>query len=442
MTYIYDTEVFAYDFIVVLKNLETGEYTVIHNDNDEVKSAFDNESLYVGFNSKHYDTFIIKGIASDFTPGEVKKLNDYIISGGNQGWTYQPLENCKFFFNNVDLMDDCQQGLSLKAIEAHIGMDIRESSVDFNIQRPLTETELEEVITYCKHDVDATEKLYYLRKTYLDNKVIIGKQKGLSEAKSLSMTNAKLTAVWLDAQKTKAFDDERQYVYPDNLLRDYIPDEIFMYFDRMYDPAISDEELYSEGYEFSIGECECKIGYGGIHGAIPHYREKATSTRSIRNRDVSSYYPHLVTIDGYVSRNIPDPKLYSDMLKERVAAKKAGDKVKANALKLVANTTYGAMLNQYNDLYDPLMGRSVCITGQLRLVELAYHLVNECKTLKIIQLNTDGIMVSLDNEDVEKYDEIAVFLAVPNRLPSLYNLFDLVELIEGFEGGEVVDIDA
>ena len=126
MTYIYDTEVFAYDFIVVLKNLETGEYTVIHNDNDEVKSAFDNESLYVGFNSKHYDTFIVKAIASDFTQGEVKKLNDYIISGGNQGLTYQPLENCKFFFNNVDLMDDCQQGLSLKAIEAHIGMDIRE----------------------------------------------------------------------------------------------------------------------------------------------------------------------------------------------------------------------------------------------------------------------------------------------------------------------------
>ena len=42
----------------------------------------------------------------------------------------------------------------------------------------------------------------------------------------------------------------------------------------------------------------------------------------------------------------------------------------------------------------------------------------------------------------EKYDEIAVFFAVPYRLPSLYNLFDLVELVEGFERGKVVDIDA
>lgn len=77
-------------------------------------------------------------------------------------------------------------------------------------------------------------------------------------------------------------------------------------------------------------------------------------------------------------------------------AKKAGDKKTANALKLVANTSYGAMLNgkngiSYNDLYDPLMGRSVCITGQLLLLELSMHLVAECPTLKIIQLNTDGI---------------------------------------------------
>ena len=58
-------------------------------------------------------------------------------------------------------------------------------------------------------------------------------------------------------------------------------------------------------------------------------------------------------------------------------AKKAGDKKTANALKLVANTSYGAMLNgkngiSYNDLYDPLMGRSVCITGQLLASGISY----------------------------------------------------------------------
>ena len=87
-------------------------------------------------------------------------------------------------------------------------------------------------------------------------------------------------------------------------------------------------------------------------------------------------------------------------------AKKSGDKNTANALKLVANTTYGAMLNRYNDLFDPLMGRSVCITGQLFLLELANHLIAECETLFVIQLNTDGIMVSFDDREYNKVLEI------------------------------------
>ena len=113
-----------------------------------------------------------------------------------------------------------------------------------------------------------------------------------------------------------------------------------------------------------------------------------------------------MTIYGYTSRNIPNPQIYADMLEQRMKAKKSGDKATANALKLVANTTYGAMLNKYNDLYDPLMGRSVCITGQLFLLELANHLKADCKTLEVVQLNTDGIMISFDDSEYPKVIEI------------------------------------
>ena len=109
-----------------------------------------------------------------------------------------------------------------------------------------------------------------------------------------------------------------------------------------------------------------------------------------------------MTLCGYTSRNIPNPKVYADMLEQRMKAKKAGDTSTANALKLVANTTYGAMLNKYNDLFDPLMGRSVCITGQLFLLELANHLRVDCSTLFVVQLNTDGIMVSFDDSEYDK----------------------------------------
>lgn len=113
-----------------------------------------------------------------------------------------------------------------------------------------------------------------------------------------------------------------------------------------------------------------------------------------------------MTLMGYTSRNIPSPEVYVATIERRVKAKRSGDKATANALKLVLNTTYGAMLNKYNNLYDPLMGRSVCISGQLFLLELANHLVADCSTLKVIQLNTDGIMVSFDENEYQKVLEI------------------------------------
>jgi hypothetical protein len=128
--------------------------------------------------------------------------------------------------------------------------------------------------------------------------------------------------------------------------------------------------------------------------------------RIIRNYDVGSYYPHLMTLYGYTSRNIPSPEIFSEVLESRMKAKAAGDTATANALKLVVNTTYGASLNKYNDLCDPLMGRSVCITGQLFLLELAQHLYKHIADLRIVQLNTDGIMIEFDDSQYDQVQEI------------------------------------
>ena len=307
----------------------------------------------------------------------------------------------------MDIRDDTQQGLSLKAIEGHMGISIQETEVDFNLDRPLTQEELDQTIFYCKHDVDATEKLTDIRKDYLKNKINLGRMAGLTDTKAMAMTNGKLTAAMLKATAQK-HDDERQYVYPDNLRREYIPQEVFDFFDRMYDPNISDAEYFKSKLEISVGECPVTIGFGGIHGAIPNYfwSEQEDPEEAIRNKDVGSYYPHLCTINGYTSRNIPSPQVYENVLESRMKAKAAGDIATANALKLVCNTTYGCLLNQYNDLYDPLMGRSVCISGQLYLLELARHCYQDIPGLKIVQLNTDGIMVQCRKEYLSQLDEI------------------------------------
>jgi len=264
----YDVECFHSDWIVVIKDYETKHFTVIHNDNQALLACIDDDTVYCGFNSKSYDQYIIKAICAGFSPEEIKQVNDWIIAG-NQGWECPLLRGVRFWFNNIDIKDDMQMGLSLKAIEGHLGLDICETEVDFTLDRPLTQEEIDLTIKYCKHDVDATEKIIDLRKNYLQNKINIGKLAGLDEVKAMSMTNAKLTAAMLKARLTE-HDDERAYRYPENLRREYIPKEVFDFFDRMKDENLSDKEVFTGKLTISIGECPVTLGFGGIHGAIPN----------------------------------------------------------------------------------------------------------------------------------------------------------------------------
>ena len=378
-TFIFDCEVFAHDWLFVFKEVETGHYTIIHNDNDAVIAFMEQDPFLGGFNNKHYDNHILKAVMIGADPETVKQVNDLIIVEELDGWDIPLLRDYRVYFHSFDLMDDCQDGISLKGIEGHLGIPIEETEVDFNIDRRLTEEELQRTIKYCKYDVDATEILYRLRQNYLQNKATLGRVRGLDERNAVYMTNAKLTSVYLQAQKPdKPWTDERNYQYPDKLRREFIPKEVFEFFDRLHDPNVPDVDLFG-GYdedgrkvkgaslELRIGDCIVNLAYGGIHGAIPTYTEEATENRSIRNKDVASYYPHLMTLPlsegqeyGFCSRNIPSPAVFAQTLENRVKAKKAGDKDTANALKLVLNTTYGTMLNgrngvAYNDLYDPQM---------------------------------------------------------------------------------------
>lgn len=389
----------------MFKNAISGEYTVIHNDNDELKAFMDERPMLCGYNNKHYDSYIIKAVMLDMTPQEVKEINDTIIVQGVPGWQIPAFQERSIYFDQFDLMDDTQTGMGLKDIEGHLGMSITESSVDFEIDRPLTDEELNEVIDYCKHDVDATEILYYIRDTYISNKLTLAQEKGMNPVRALYMTNAKLTAAYLDA-KPQPHDDERDYVFPENIKYEYIPQEVIDFFDQIHDVSIPDHELWSKKLNIMVGDCPTTIGWGGIHGGPRAYKETANEERAIVNADVASYYPHLMTIDGYISRNIPSVETYEAMLERRITAKRSGDISVANALKLVANTTFGATNEKHNDLYDPLMARSVCITGQLRLLELGNHLLDKIPGLRVVNINTDGIMCSFDRCHRPTWDAI------------------------------------
>ena len=400
----FDCEVFAHDWLVVFKDKESGRYTVVHNDNEELKQCINDDTIYFSFNGKHYDQFIIKAIAAGFTPEEVKAVNDYIVGGG-QGWECPMLKDFYFRFNNVDIKDDMQMGLSLKAIEGNLGLSVEESTVPFDIDRALTEDELKETAKYCMHDVDTTEKLVELRKDYLKTKLNLGKRAGIPEIKALGATNAKLTAMMLRAER-KEWNDGRNYVYPENLDLSVIPKSVLDFFETIHDLSIPDEQLFKTSFEIEIGGMPCKYAWGGVHGSLMGYYEETTEDRVIQNRDVSSLYPSLIEIYNYLSRNVPDPELFYAIKRDRIQAKHNGDKQTAKDLKLPLNTVSGAQENRYNDLYDPLPTRSLRISGQLFLTVLTMRLLNACKTIRLLNLNTDGLMYSIDKSELAFVDEI------------------------------------
>lgn len=62
------------------------------------------------------------------------------------------------------------------------------------------------------------------------------------------------------------------------------------------------------------------------------------------------------------------------------------------------NSTYGAMKDKFNPLYDPRSANNVCIFGQLLLTDLIERLEGHCQ---LIQSNTDGLIVKLHGNEKE-----------------------------------------
>lgn len=366
-----------------------------------------------GFNNKYYDDWITLTMYLGGSNVEVKRHNDFIIGKKGDPWAFPFIQYKKRPFKSFDLKDDiADQQISLKAIEGNLGLPIVESSIPFNIDRKLTPEELDEVIKYCKYDVDSTVRLFKERKEdYIDAKILVGEMYGLPAEEAIGLTNAKLSAKVLEAKAVKR-NDERDYVIPDNIDTNYIPKPILDFFMQIRDKSIPDTKLFGAGkgskgltlnlwIKTKYGKCPVTYAWGGVHGAKPCVIVEETDDRVIINQDVGSLYPNSMINFGYCSRSMKDPKAYEALVRKRLGYKKSGDKLRANALKLVVNTVYGAMLNLYNDLADRWAGRSVCISNQLAMTMLIVQLAEQCETIDFININTDGIMFTIDKSEVE-----------------------------------------
>lgn len=383
--YIYDIEVFAFDWIVVTRDVKTGAVEVYHNNAAPLREWLYNvKPVLCGFNNKHYDDYILLGILAGNPPEMVKAHNDHIISGG-AGWEFSGIKGVfkKDWFKSFDLRDDLPQDLSLKAIEGNLGTNIVESSVDFALDRKLTYQELFEVIHYCKADVENTYQLFKIRANYLNGKLKVAKAGGMDPVTALGLTNPKLAATFLQATPLlKPTEGELVYTPPAELRLDKYKEVLDFY--ELID--------YEKTLTIKAKDLDLEYGWGGIHGAIKYYQAEGSDKFKIVDIDVGSCYPSMMIQLGYAPSSIPSAKRYEDIYNQRISAKHSGDSDTADALKLVLNSTYGALKNQYNPLYEPKAANHICISGQLLLTDLIEKL-ETIPSLKLIQANTDGLMI-------------------------------------------------
>ena len=189
------------------------EKHVIIDNPDELKALYERHknSIWVGFNSNFYDQWILKAILGGFNP---KKMNDHIIVKGEPGWKFSSLLR-KIPLNNYDVMLNLDKGL--KWFEGSMGNDIKESSVSFNIDRPLTKAEIEETVKYCEHDVEQTINVFLQRKEEFNGRMglvkLACKDKPL-DMSLISKTKPQLTSIILDAHRHGDRNDEFDIDFP------------------------------------------------------------------------------------------------------------------------------------------------------------------------------------------------------------------------------------
>lgn len=387
----YDFEVFKYDWLVVVMDMTAKKTHVIINSPEELEALYkaNIKEIWVGFNSRHYDQYILKAILCGFDP---KKVNDYIITKGNPGWKFSSLFR-QFPLWNYDVMLNTDVGL--KSFEGFMGNDIKETSVPFNIDRKLTPEEIAETVKYCKHDVEQTVQVFLKRTEEFNTMMYFIKHFELS-MDYISKTKAQLAAEILGGNRKGAdFDDEFQFPILDCLhLNKY------KHIAEWY--ANPENHDYSKKQDKQIvAGVEHTFAWGGGHGA----RAKYSADGVFLIIDVTAYYPSLQKKYHFGYRVMNHPENFEFIHDSNIAYKRKGDKKARQPFKIMDNAISGQMKQKSSALYDPMSNNSICINGQLLLLDLVEHIEPYCE---LIQNNTDGIIVKLKDyeHDFDVLDDV------------------------------------
>ena len=417
----YDFEVFMYDWLVVLIDPVNKTKTIICNNRSALQEYYDkhNKMIWVGYNNKHYDVPILKGILLGHDP---KEISDKLIIEGKK-----PYEMSREYgFNRIelisyDVMVKKEPPESLKLLEGYMGNDIEETEVDFNLDRPLTREEMGKTMKYCIHDVEQTIEVFIRRIDDFNANVSLVETFDLP-FNYVSKTKGQLTAIIVGCERQEHDDEFDIRLVPYIQLDKYkYVQQWFVEMCKQHSYGIPlDEKKYPEIFKYGkqvlkkdsktgkqVVSFETKVcgvphvfAWGGVHGCPD---EPVHTKGKMFHADVTSFYPSEMIEYEFLTRNCKDKEKFKQVYDTRVALKKAGKKKEQAPYKIILNSQYGITKDRNSDAYDPVQANNICINGQLLLLDLLEKLEFRMKDrFQLLQSNTDGIIVKLDEDPMSE----------------------------------------
>ncbi len=374
----YDFEVFKYDWLVVLIDIDRKKETVIVNDKAELEHFYNEhkKEIWAGFNSRHYDQYILKAILCELNP---KELNDWIILEEKPGYRFSQLLR-NYSLINYDVMPN--PPISLKTLEAFMGHDIQETSVPFDIDRPLTKEELEETVKYCRHDVEETIEVWVRSIEEFNTTMFFVNHFHLG-SNCIGKTKAQLAATILGGnRKGGTFNDE--FKFP---ILDCVRLNKYRFVANWYKNPINHDYRKTQENVMVAGVPHT-FAWGGGHGAIRKHHDSGI----FMVVDVTAYYPSLQKQFKIGYRVMDNPENFEFIHDSNIEFKRKGDKKARQPFKIMDNAISGQMKEPGSSLYDPMSNNTICINGQLLLLDLIEHL-EAANCCQLIQNNTDGIII-------------------------------------------------
>ena len=388
-------------------------------DMDTIRSIVAKSTL-VSFNGNNFDMPLLSLALSGADNQTIKEASDAIILNNLRGFALERRFKFKTMtkVDHIDLIEVAPGMVSLKIYGGRLHCKkMQDLPIDPSASISVADREL--LKTYCANDLQVTQALYLKLAPQIELRAQMGEAYGL-ELRSKSDAQIAETVIRTQVKAITGVMPERPIIEGGTLYQYSAPDYIrfssallkaalktvqaaqFRVIDS--GKVIEPEEI--KNAKVTIGTSVYRMGIGGLHSTESSTSHVADEKTLLIDRDVASYYPSIILGSSLAPEHMGEPflRVYREIVEQRLAAKHAGDKVKADALKITINGSFGKFGSKWSALYSPDLLIQTTLTGQLALLMLIEAL--EASGIAVVSANTDGVVIKCPVSKQDVMDDI------------------------------------